>query len=48
MLKGKFQSEKYIAYMNNNITVFFFFLFFFFFFFFFAKWGPLYNYLNTN
>ena len=35
MLKGKFQSEKHIAYMNNNITAFF------------AKWGPLYNYFNT-
>ena len=36
LLKKKFQSEKYIALMNNTMTKFF------------AKWAPLYNYFNTN
>ena len=36
LLEKKFQSEKYIAYVNNTITKFF------------TKWTPLYNYFNRN
>lgn len=36
LIEKKFLSERYIAYINNNITKFF------------KKWSPLYNYFNRN